>query len=880
MDTRKEALPCNASLLWRVRLFNGPLLETPAGSTVRHFRSQRVGALLAYLALRLGQPCPREELYFALWPDDDDTAVVANRLRVSLASLRRQLEPPGVPFGSVLDVSDPGRVRLRPDTVWCDVIAFETAWKAGHFAEAAHLASGPLLPGYYDEWILTEQSRFDTICRELPEVAQPASLPEAAPVQVAHALPYHRLPLYLTRFFGREEAQRQLLARLSENRLVTVTGPGGIGKTRLVVETTRDLPYACAFVPLAELPAPDRVPEAVLQALAVLPRVEADLIQLLTEVLQDRSPFLLILDNAEHLLEPVAALSLRLLEAVPDLRLLVTSRQRLDLPGEALFRLPALEPPPYTATLERLMEFPAIALFLDRAKNARPDFILTSHHAEAIVEICRRLEGMPLALELAAARITAQSLTQIAEALSISLIGLKSRQRGLSERHRSLRAAIQTSYDLLSPELQRFFACLSVFQGAWTAEAAQAVTQCPVADEFLEDLVVRSLVVTVEEERGGPLRYAFLEALRQFAVEQLTEAEREQCAQRHAAHYLALAAQVREDDVRTLVPLDAAQENLMPALEWAGSYRDTVYWNGLVGALFYAFVRGLHRTAIPWIEEAMTDLTVIPDPTLRFRLRYAACLILPDIGRPAETERMAREMQADAEANDDPVGAAFATIILGYVANTRGDMETAVRLHREALAQARLLADSSLLQSALSHASGTLHDYGAWLGAETEAGDAILAEAVAQARELYALVPPNSRRVPLATLLLGSSLLLQNQVEEAYPFLKETQHACIAMGTTTEMMYTFIYESQIARARGAWEFATLRYGAFLGLQERMGYSLARAQAVRPAWISLHDDLQSALGQETFHALLQRGKQMPFALLAAETLPLNVSPSAR
>lgn len=857
---------------WRVRLFNGPILEDANGREIRRFRSRKVGALLAYLALHLGDACPRETLYEALWPEDDDADAVANRLRVVLSSLRRQLEPPGALFGSVLDVGEPGRVRLRADAVWCDYTNFERLFRAGRSAEAGRLARGPLLPGYYEEWAVAAQADFELLREEIPAAAPASAMPPPRAADVVPPPLSRRLPLYLTRFFGRDAERGRLLDLLAENRLVTVTGTGGIGKTRLAAETARQAPHSCVFVPLAELADPAQLPETALRALSVVCPADLNPLDLLIEILVSRSPLLLILDNAEHLAAAVADVALRLLEAAPDLRMLVTSRQRLDIPGEALMSLQPLEPPPYVSTPERVMEFPAIALFLDRAKNARPDFVLTARHVDAVVEICRRLEGLPLALELAAARITAQSPAQIAAALSSSIIDLKSRQRGLSERHRSLRAAIQTGFDLLPKAWKRFFACLSVFQSHWTAEAARAVTQVPDAESLLEELVVRSLVVVKEEAGGGALGYAFLETLRQFAAEQLSETERRNCARRHAEYYLGLAARVREDDVRTLDPLDPAQDNLRLALEWGGKHRDDLFWQGLTGALTYAFVRGLHRTAVHWIDDTAPSISDLPDPVMRFNLRYAACLILPDIGRTDETEQIARAMNEDAAANDRPVWAAFAAVIQGYAANTRGDLATAVRIHREVLVRARSLNDRSLLQSCLSHASGTLHDYGAQLGGETEAGSAVLEESVGLAGELYALVPPYSRRVPLSALLLGSTLLHQNRIEEGYHYIKETQRAGILMGATTEMMYSFIYESQVADSLGYTEYATLRYGAFLALQERMGYSMARAQAVRPAWIRLHDDLKEILGTERFATLLQHGKQTSIDVFAAESLP--------
>src|SRR5579871_448218 len=859
--------------IWRVRLFDGPVLESVDGDAIRRFRSHKVGALLAYLALHLDDPCPRETLCSALWPDDDDTKVVSNRLRVTLASLRQQMEPAGVPFGAVLDVSDPSRVRLRAETTWCDLVAFEEAWKAGRIAEAARLLRGPFLPGYFEEWALVEQARFELLRDELVGEALPEGAPEAPDLASALGTPTQRLPLYLTRFFGREVEQQQLQEQLTANRLVSLTGPGGIGKTRLAVEAVHRMPFASVFVSLAELPDPERLADAMLQAFFIAAPTDADPIQHLVEVLQRRAPLLLILDNVEHLLEPVATLSLRLLEVVPDLRLLITSRQRLDVPGEVVFSLHPLEPPPYATTPERLMEFPAIGLFLDRARNARPDFALTSRHTEAVVEICRRLEGMPLALELAAARVTAQSPIQIAEALSTNMMDLKSRQRGLSERHRSLRAAIQGSFDLLSEDLRRFFARLSVFQGGWTAEAARSVADCAEAEAFLEELVLHSLVAVREEETTGALRYSFLETLRQFAAEQLSEYEREQCTRRHSDYYLSVAAGVREDDIRTVVPLDAEYENLLLALDRGNESREEVFWRGLIGALIHAFLRGHHRIAVRWIDATADVVPDLSDLALRTQWRYAAWLILPDIGRLEETARIAEEMRADSEAHNDPVGVALALCIQGYVEENRGSRETAVQLQREALRQARTLQDASLVQVCLSHTSGMLHGYGVVLGRETEAGRAALQEAEALAREFRNLVPPHSRRISLAPSLLAVALMFQNKKQEAYTYFKETQRACIALGTTSELMYSFIYESEFAIEQSFYKQAALLYGAFLALQERMGYSLARAQSFRPDWIQqLCSVLEKQLGSETFSLLVRLGRQIPPTKFASEQLP--------
>ncbi|HLJ54716.1 MAG TPA: AAA family ATPase, partial [Chthonomonadaceae bacterium] len=491
------SISAESLVMWRVHLFDGPALADSSGVVVRKFRSQRVGALLAYLALRLGRACAREALCEALWPDAEPSAG-ANRLRVALASLRRQLEPSGVAFGAVLDVSEPGRVRLRTEAAWCDALAFDQLWAANRHSEAAALAVGDFMPGYYDEWLLEARSRYDLLlddvdrspgktdapCTEDPHAAREARRPPSQP----------RLPLYLTRFFGRERERDQLSDLIRANRLVTLAGPGGIGKTRLAVEASAALGREAVFVPLADLDDAARVPDAALRALFIETGADGEPVDRIAAILRSREPLVLILDNAEHLLNGVSELAARLLAAAPTLHIVITSRQTLDLPGEAIMSLAPLEPPSHPCSPERLAEFPAVALFLDRARLVRPDFTCTARNAEAIVTICQRLDGMPLGIELAAARISTQSPAQIADSLDAGLMELRSRQRGIPERHRSLRAAVQGSYDMLDGPQKSLFAALSTFRDGWTGEAAASVTGASNLQEWLPDMVARSLV--------------------------------------------------------------------------------------------------------------------------------------------------------------------------------------------------------------------------------------------------------------------------------------------------------------------------------------------------------------------------------------------------
>jgi non-specific serine/threonine protein kinase len=396
-------------------------------------------------------------------------------------------------------------------------------------------------------------------------------------------------------------------------RLVTLTGPGGSGKTRLALEVARRLqpcfPAPICFVPLQGLtPSTStdsgarRPPilEEVRDALR-LPRTPgADPLEQVVTTL-GRQPALLILDNFEHLVEGGAPLVQALLQRVPTLTILVASRQRLNLPGEQevpVLPLPvpwvtdghpwipedttepsvsSTEPP---ICNEQLSTNPSIQLFVDRARAARPDFQLTPRNAGEIAQLCARLEGIPLAIELAAGRAGGLTPGQMLERLSDPFALLVNRRRGVEERHRSLRATLNWSYHLLPPELQQFFNRLSVFRGGWTLLAAEAVagfhsrsSSGPLGTplEYLEELRDCSLVLAEESE--GEIRYRLLETLRAYGAEQLTEVEQEALAQRHAEFFLALAerAEARIDSPERffwLAHLEKELDNIRAALAW------------------------------------------------------------------------------------------------------------------------------------------------------------------------------------------------------------------------------------------------------------------------------------------------------------------------
>ena len=547
---------------WRIQLL-GVLRAEMGDLKVTRFATSRVAALLARLALHPRRAHSREELCDLLWPDADLGAARLS-LRVAIASLRRQLEPSPLMHGSVL-LADRSFVGLNLVAFRCDVADFEAALTtAGDepeaLARAAALYGGDLLPGFYDDWVVEERARLAVLheecCAQLQQegrAARTSILPYAAVAEADAAPPARaprlvRLPLQFTRFFGREGEITHIAALLAapDTRLVTLSGPGGVGKTRLALEAVRQVAdhsggLVC-FVPLADLSDAHLIPDAVAAALGLARTDDAAPLDEVTAALFDLPPALLVLDNFEQLVERGAPLVLSLLTRLPTLTCLVTSRRRLGLPGEhevPVLPLPVPPPPNASETPAQVSQAAAARLFVDRAQAARPDFQLTRGNAAAVSSLCRHLEGTPLAIELVAARAMALSPAQMDERLAHRFEVLTSRRGDKDGCHRSLWAAVAWSYDLIPALLQRFFAGLSVFRGGCTAEAAAAVCEEPSALEFLTQLRERSLVTV--EHGGAEPRFRLLETLREFAEEQLDPEDRAWLRVRHGEHFTALA---------------------------------------------------------------------------------------------------------------------------------------------------------------------------------------------------------------------------------------------------------------------------------------------------------------------------------------------------
>jgi predicted ATPase/class 3 adenylate cyclase len=397
------------------------------------------------------------------------------------------------------------------------------------------------------------------------------------------------LPPQLTSFVGRELESEQVVATLGRARVVTLTGVGGVGKTRLalhvagMVTIAERFPDGCWLCELAALREGEAVPDALVTALGVEPGRGATVTETLVDFLREKE-LLLVLDNCEHLLQPVGQLVARVLQSCPRVQVLATSREGLGVAGEWILAVRSLGIADAGAGLDAVRSCEAVRLFSDRARAVKADFVVDSSNAEAVAQVCRRLDGIPLAIELAASRTTALSAGELARRLDDRFRVLGGAQRAMVERHQTLRAAIDWSYELLGQQEQALFERVSVFSGGFTLDAAEVVTSgegIAAGDvlELLASLVARSLVVA--STSPTETRFAMYETIRQYAQEQLDRrGATDGLRQRHAEHYARFAESVARaharapNDYESDAELDREVDNLRAAFTWAVDSRD------------------------------------------------------------------------------------------------------------------------------------------------------------------------------------------------------------------------------------------------------------------------------------------------------------------
>jgi predicted ATPase/DNA-binding SARP family transcriptional activator/DNA-binding CsgD family transcriptional regulator len=526
----------------------------------------------------------------------------------------------------------------------------------------------------------------------------------------------HNLPAPRTSFVGREREMIEVKRKLAMTDLLTLIGTGGSGKTRLALEVARDLagayPDGVWLVELAPLSEGALVPQVVAGTLGVQEQSESSLLENLLDALHDKE-MLLILDNCEHLIESAARLTDTLLDSCPRLRMLATSREPLGVTGELDWLVPSLSVPDaqHYPAVEALEGYESMRLFADRASNRQPGFELTPENATAVAQVCAKLEGIPLAIELAAARVGVLSAQQISERLGYSLKVLTSGERTANHRHQTLRAALDWSYELLSEPEQVLFRRLSVFAGGFTLEAAESVGAGGVIEEadvleLLSYLVDKSLVVAEESwERGA--RYRLLEPVRQYASEKLEDGgEAEAVGRRHAEFFLALAEEAevelsRPRQAEWLDRLETEHDNLRAALSWAFE-REIDLGPRMAGALCrFWHTRGYLSEGRRYLEQA-----VARSDAVSASVRAKALDGLGWIAEPQgdyERARVAYEESLELyRRSNDKIGVANALGDLGSLALDRGDYARATSLLEESLTLHRELGSKEVVVGVLN----------------------------------------------------------------------------------------------------------------------------------------------------------------------------------
>ena len=550
------------------------------------------------------------------------------------------------------------------------------------------------------------------------------SLPQNfPPLRTLDVIP-NNLPVQLTSFVGREAEIRNLSELLGREqvRLVTLTGTGGIGKTRLSIEVAAEqlesFPDGVWFIPLASLTDPEYVITEIASALSIQLQPKIDPKKQVMDYLSQKR-LLLVLDNFEHLPE-AASLVNDLLRGASSLRCLVTSRELLQIPGEQSFSVPPLSSPKEYADIKtmslseakELSQYESVILFIERAQEVKPDFELTAKNAAAISAICHRLNGIPLAIELAAARVRGMTVQQIYQRLSRQFEFLSTRSRVVPSRHRTLRAAIDWSYDLLDPDEQELFAQLSVFSGGFFLEAAEEI--CNVLDifELLFSLQDKSLL-TVEEVMEQT-RYGMLEPLREYAKDKLGEDV--EFKKSHAEYYLAVAQELdqklRGAEQSTALSLMALElDNFRAAMDLAqeqGEWK-LLSESGVALSRFFE-IRGLWSEGIQRLRQAEETLRSLFDNELLAKVLnwlgiFYRCQGDYEAARNLYTESLhiRREL-------GDKRGIADSLNNLGVTAGVQGDYNEAKKLHTECLKIDRELGDEWSIASSLGNL-GAIAEY-------------------------------------------------------------------------------------------------------------------------------------------------------------------------
>jgi predicted ATPase/DNA-binding CsgD family transcriptional regulator len=677
------------------------------------------------------------------------------------------------------------------------------------------------------------------------------------------------LPAEVTSFVGRRRELADVKRALSKSRLVTLTGVGGVGKTRVAERVARDrrraYPYGVWLVELGELPDPALLTQTVLTELGVRGQPSGDALRVLIDSLSGRQ-LLLVLDNCEHLLDEVAALSAALLRSCPGLQILATSRAPLHIVGEAVLPVPPMPAPEpdRSGGLAGLTRYDAVALFTERAVAAVPDFALTEDNHRAVAALCYRLDGLPLTIELAAGRLRSLSPQQILSKIDDRYALLTGGERGRPGRQQTLRASIEWSYQLCTPQEQRLWAQLCVFAGSFELDAVEGVCTGDIAGEEIVDLV-SGLVdksIVVRHDRGAVVQYRLLESIREFGLERLNEAgDGPALRTRHLQWYAALihtakAEWISARQVYWLARLTAESANIRSALDFCLNERgdaDAVMEIVVELPLGYWLAHGRLGEGRHWLDEALarsSDVTVL---RVRALLRNSAVASIG--GELATGNQLLDEARGLIRHVSDPMVPAQLHHTAARSAHFAGDLPRAISELEQALAMSVSRTDLDFYLDILQ----ALAIYASMAGQHERS--------TACYEEIFQLATPLGESWHRANALMAFGLdawrtgdpvravQLQRSALEIKLVLDDQLSAVLSLEALAWGVGALGQHTRAAQMLGTAEV----------LWDSIGNSLAR---LLPDLVCDHDKAvaanRAALGDQAYAAAFRRGKQMPLA----------------
>lgn len=712
--------------------------------------------------------------------------------------------------------------------------------------------------------------------------AHPTVAPTVEPFDVGK----HNLPASRTSFVGREREMVEIKRHLAMTRLLTLTGAGGSGKTRLVLEVARELisayPDGVWLDELASLSQGEFVAQSVAEAVGVPLQPSRPLTDTLVDALRTKK-MVLIFDNCEHLIDDVASLVALLLDSCPRLRILATSREALGAVGEVIWPVSLLSVPDLrrAPTVAQLEGYEAVRLFVDRARQRAPTFALRSENARAVAEICVQLEGLPLAIELAAARIKILPPKALLGRLEDRLKLLTGGPRESSERQRTLRSTIEWSYDLLEEDEKALFGRLSVFSGGATLDAIEAV--CDALGDLSVDafegsssLLEKSLLGQEEGADGEP-RLVMLETIREYARERLGESGKEEViGQAHAQYYLRLIEQVEPElkasprQAEWLARLEPEHDNMRAALAWSLQEGETQTALHLVGALrYFWFMRGYLNEGRRWLQAALAASAGRSDAAVAKALVGIGAIALSQ-GDYQQAEAFLKKGVALHRRFGDTRDLAGALNNLGNVALHQGRYEEATPLYEESLILWRKEGEKYGVEGPL----GNLGNLALYRG-DYERARLLYEESLELAREVG-----DKQGVALALGNLGAVAIHQQDYRRAMNLQAEGLALAQELGDMEgvayglEMMATAAdAQGQVRRAARLWGTAEVlreSIGAPLPANERADHNrqvtAARSQLEEAAWLEAWAKGQAMTLEEA----------IAYALEKEDTDPLTTS----